>query len=72
MNRDKQPEQVTQIEVLEIDSDDQNNKNKSCYDILDDALYMISKSNVVATQASPNKVQNVAQKPKIVVGAVKS
>jgi len=40
------------------------NKNRLNYDVLDDALYLITKSNVIAAQQTKNVTTNAPVKPK--------
>lgn len=60
MQRDRLPEQQIEVELEEPLPKKMHN-----YEVLDDALYLITKSNVIASQASQIKVQATTnQKPK--------
>lgn len=50
MQKDKLPDQVLEVELEEPVSKKMHN-----YEVLDDALYLITKSNVIASQVVPAK-----------------
>lgn len=60
MQKDKGADQVIDVELEEP-----VNKNRMNYEILDDALYIITKVSVIAAQQNQTKaVANTASKPK--------